>query len=206
VRHAHARSNADDRISSVPPGESLSELGVEEARALREALSGEPIGLGVATRLRRTQETLDLALGERDVERLVVAELDEIGFGAFEGGPLDDYRAWAWSNEPGALCPGGGETRVAVAERVAAALRALLERPEEDVLAVSHALPVRYVLDAADGTFPAARIAPVPHATAFALGAEAVERAAETLGAWARAPHFVEPGHDPSIGSPDRAL
>ena len=194
VRHAHARSNADDRISSTPPGEGLSDLGVEEALALRETLAYEPIELGVSTRLARAQETLELALGGRDVPRLVLPELDEIGFGSFEGGPLADYRTWAWSNEPDALCPGGGESRVAVAERLAAALDALLARPEETVLAVAHALPIRYVLDAADGRFPAARIAHVPHATPLALDAEAVERAAETLRVWGTAPRFVDAG------------
>ena len=49
-------------ISSAPPGEGLSDLGVEEALALREAIAHEPIELGVATRLLRTQETLELAL------------------------------------------------------------------------------------------------------------------------------------------------
>ena len=194
ARHAHARSNADDRISSTPPGEGLSDLGVEEALALREALAYEPIELGVSTRLARAQETLDLALGGRDVPRLVLPELDEIGFGAFEGGALADYRAWAWSNEPDALCPGGGESRVAVAERLAGALDLLLARPEETVLAVSHALPIRYVLDAADGLFPAARIAHVPHATPLALDGEAVERAAETLRVWGTAPRFADAG------------
>ena len=194
VRHAHARSNADDRISSTPPGEGLSDLGVEEALALRETLAYEPIGLGVSTRLARAQETLELTLGGRDVPRLVLPQLDEIGFGSFEGGALADYRAWAWSNEPDALCPGGGESRVAVAERLAAALDALLARPEQMVLAVSHALPIRYVLDAADGLFPAARIAHVPHATPLALDAEAVERAAETLRVWGTAPRFADAG------------
>jgi broad specificity phosphatase PhoE len=197
VRHAHARSNADDRVSSSPPGEGLSDLGVEEALALREALAHEPITLGVATRLLRTQETLDLALGGRDVDRIVVPGLDEIGFGSYEGGMLSDYRRWAWTTEPDVVGPGGGESRVAVAERIAGALRMLLERPEETVLAVSHALPVRYVLDASDGSFPAARIAQVPHATPFGLDAEAVERAAETLDVWATAPRFADAAHDP---------
>ena len=206
MRHAHARSNADDCISSVPPGEGLSDRGVEEALALREALAHEPIGLGVATRLARTQETLALALGGRDVEQLVAHGLDEIRFGGYEGGPLDAYRTWAWANEPHALCPGGGESRVEVAVRIAGALLELLRRPEEVVLAVSHALPVRYLLDASDGVFPAARIAPVPHATPFTLDGEAIQLAASTLESWAGAPRFSDALEDHPIDSPDRAL
>ena len=192
VRHGHARSNADDCISSTPPGKGLSDEGVSEARALGKALASEPLELGVATRLTRTQETLAIALGKRDVPRIVMPGLDEIGFGSFDGGPLADYRTWAWTNEPDALCPGGGESRVHVAERLGVALDELLARPEQVVLAVSHALPIRYVLDASDGNFPAMRIGHLPHATPFRLDAEAVELAAETLRVWATAPRFVD--------------
>src|SRR4029078_13156314 len=113
--------------------------------------------------------------------RVVLPAIREIGFGAFEGGPLEEYRAWAWSHPPDAECPGGGESRTEAAVRIAGALDALLDRAEEVVLAVSHALPIRYVVDASDGSFPTARITPVPHAEAFSLDAEAVRLAAETL-------------------------
>ena len=73
-----------------------------------------------------------------------------------------------------------------------AGLDQLLARPEDVVLAVTHALPMRYVLDAADGTFPTARITPVPHATPFALSADEIERAAETLRVWATTPRFAD--------------
>ena len=176
----------------MPPGEGLSEQGASEALALRTALASEELDLGVATPLLRTQETLDLALGERQIERVVLPGLREIGFGAFEGGPLAEYRAWAWSHPPDAECPGGGESRTYAAMRIAAALDALLDRPEEVLLAVSHALPIRYVVDASDGRFPTARIIPVPHAEAFSLDADAVRLAAETLRAWAAAPSFAD--------------
>jgi broad specificity phosphatase PhoE len=140
----------------------------------------------------RTQETLELALGPRRTERLVLPALDEIRFGAYEGGPLAEYRAWAWSHAPDAECPGGGESRAEAAVRVAGALDALLARPEDVVLAVSHALPIRYVVDASDGTFPTARIMPVPHAEPFSLDADAVRRAAATLRTWATAPGFAD--------------
>ena len=131
MRHAHARSNVTDRVSSVPPGEGLSEQGIEESLALRETLAYEGVSLGVATRLARTQETLELALGGLDAERIVLPALDEIGFGAYEGGPLADYRGWAWTNEPDAAGPGGGESRVEAAERIAGGLDTLMSRPEE---------------------------------------------------------------------------
>lgn len=176
----------------MPPGEGLSEQGASESLELRATLASEEVDLGVATPLVRTQETLDLALGERQIERVVLPALREIGFGAFEGGPLADYRAWAWSHAPDAECPGGGESRAEAALRVAGALDALLDRAEDVVLAVSHALPIRYVVDASDGTFPTARITPVPHAEPFSLDADAVRLAATTLRAWATAPAFAD--------------
>jgi broad specificity phosphatase PhoE len=192
ARHAHARTNADDLISSVPPGAGLTAQGVEEAAALGKELQGGRIDLGVASRLARTQETLAVALDGRDVPRLVLPALDEIRFGAFEGGPLEPYRAWAWSHPPDAPCPGGGESRAQAAARYAEALEALLARPEEVVLAVTHSLAVRYALDASDGSFPAARVVPVGHATAHALSTDAVRRAGETLRGWAAAPAFAD--------------
>jgi broad specificity phosphatase PhoE len=192
VRHAHAHANVDDAISSTPPGAGLTPLGVEEARTLGDRLAGDRVDLGVATRLLRTQETLDLALGSRRVPRIVLAGLDEIGFGAFEGGPLDAYREWAWTHSADAPCPGGGESRGEAAAKIAGALESLLERSEEVVLAISHALPIRYVLDAAEGELPSARAAPVPHATPFALTRGHVETARALLGRWALEPRFAD--------------
>jgi broad specificity phosphatase PhoE len=191
ARHAHATSNAGDIVNAVPPGGGLSVEGTEEARALGRLLAGESIDLGVSSRLLRTQETLALALTGRGLPTVIEPLLDEIGFGSFEGCPLAAYRTWAWEHEPDAVCPGGGESRVSAAGRFADGLVALLARPEATVLAVGHALPLRYVLDAADGIFPAARVEHVPHATPYRLERESVERAAETLQAWATAPRFA---------------
>lgn len=192
VRHAHARSNELDVVSSLPPGEGLSETGAEQARRLGAELAGTTIDLGVSTALERSRSTLALALEGRPTPLLTVPALGEIGFGAFEGGPLEAYRAWAWSTPPDGHCPGGGETRVEVALRLAGALEGLLERPEERILAVSHALPVRYVLDAAVGATPTARIRPVAHAEPHRLDATAVDRAARALRSWALAPWFAD--------------
>lgn len=190
VRHAHAASNAGELVSGVPPGEGLSDLGRSQAHALATALAAEPVDLGVVTEFRRAQETL--ALAERDVPVVVVSGLNEIRFGAFEGGPLADYRAWAWTHGPDETCPGGGESRAEAAARIASALRLLLDRRERIVLAVGHAVPIRYVLDAAAGRSPSSRVAHVAHAQAHRLERSAVETAATILHDWALAPRFAD--------------
>ena len=192
ARHAHAASNTGDVVNAVPPGEGLSALGSEEARALGRALAAEAIDLGVSSRLLRTRDTLALALAGRGTPCAVEPLLDEIGFGSFEGGSLADYRAWAWAHEAAADCPGGGESRAGAASRIADGLEALLRRPEAIVLAVSHGLPLRYVLDAAEGRVPAQRLEAVPHASPYRLGRGDVARAAATLRAWAATPVFAD--------------
>jgi broad specificity phosphatase PhoE len=192
ARHAHAESNAGEIVSSTPPGGGLSDAGRGEAERLGMLVASDPIDAGFSSRLLRTQQTLELSLAGRAVPRMVEPLLDEIGFGSFDGGSLAAYRRWAWEHEPDAPCPGGGESRAAAALRFADALSALLARPEETLLVVSHALPIRYVLDAADGRFPAARLEQVPHATPFHLGHSAVRVAAETLRGWAKAPRFAD--------------
>jgi broad specificity phosphatase PhoE len=196
ARHAFAGSNRDRVASCVVPGEGLTPEGVEQAKRLAALLDAEQIALGTSTELARTQETLSFALGARDVPHLVVSELNEIGFGSFADGSLDDYRAWAASHSPVEPAPGGGESRASAAARFAQGLRCILERPEPVVLHIGHALPLRYSVDAAQGLVPGALIASVEHATPFRLNASQVESAAALLEEWSGAPSF----RDHSIG------
>ena len=196
ARHAEAVSNTRGIVSGIPPGQGLTTTGRDEARALAAALARVAVDLGVVTEFLRTQETLALALDGRDVPRIVLPLLNEIRFGAFDGGPLPDYRRWAWSEEPDALPPGDGESRANVAARVADALDVLVARADETIFAVSHALPVRYILDAADGRFPAARIEPVEHGTIHRVTAANASRAAETLRVWAEDGEFRDSPRD----------
>jgi broad specificity phosphatase PhoE len=190
ARHALSGSNRAGTASSSAPGEGLTSEGVEQARMLAKALENEAIALGVATELRRTQETLEIALSGRNVPRIVVPELDEIDFGDFNGRSLDSYRSWASSAGPEEPAPGEGESRTAVAVRYARGLRRLLERPEPTVLMIGHALQIRYTLDGAQGLPPAPRMAPVQHAELHRLSACDVQTAARLLDEWSRAPRF----------------
>ena len=144
----------------------------------------------MTSRLARTQETLALALDGRDVPVVIASELDEIHFGSFDGGLLDDYRAWAASEPPDVPAPGGGESRAQAAARFARGLRLVLARPEERVLVVGHALAIRYVVDATDGLGACgadgsrrARVPVSPRARRAGEGASLLEE-------WSRTPQF----------------
>jgi broad specificity phosphatase PhoE len=197
ARHALSGSNRDGLAACTAPGEGLTPEGIEQARRLGELLAGEALDLGVATDHCRTQETLDHALARRDVTRIVVPELNEIQFGSFDGGPLVDYRAWAGIESPTLEAPGGGESRAQAAGRYARGLRIVLERPEEHALVISHALALRYVLDAVEGLVPAALMAwPVEHAVPHRLSADDVRAAAALLEEWSRMPRFRDPSQE----------
>jgi broad specificity phosphatase PhoE len=190
ARHGIAGSNRDRIASCAVPGEGLTPEGIEQSRSLASLLEAEEVSIGIATELARTRETLELALGTREVPRVVVDDLNEIDFGAFADGPLDDYRAWAASRPPAERAPGDGESRADAAARFARGLRRLLERPEPVVLHIGHALMLRYAVDAAHGLVPAPLIAPVEHAAPFKLSASQVESAAALLEDWSQAPRF----------------
>ena len=193
ARHGFAGSNRADVASCAIPGEGLTPEGVEQSRALGGWLAETALALAATTELARTQETLRLALGVLDVPTVLVPELNEIHFGSFDGGPLETYRAWAAAHSPSVRAPGGGERRADAAARFARGLRVLLARDERTILLVGHALALRYVVDAAAGLVPAARMAPVPHARPFRLGRDEVARAADLLEAWSGGPRFRDP-------------
>ena len=187
ARHGHACSNETGIADSVPPGGGLTERGEAEARELAAVLPPD-VTCVVTSRFRRAQETA--AIARPDAPTRVEPGLDEIAYGGFAGGPLSVYLAWAWSSPP-ELDPGDGESRVVAVTRVVHALHALLSI-DGTVLAVSHGAVVRWVVDAAAGLVPRARIEPVGFAEAHRLDVGDVERAAAVLDGWITEPRFAD--------------
>jgi broad specificity phosphatase PhoE len=173
---------------ALPVG--LTATGREEARRLGVELADERIDLCVTSEFERAQETAELALEGRDVPRLVLADLNDIRFGEYEGRPLADYRAWARAHGPEDAVP-GGDSRAGTVARYVRAYRTILARPEATVLVVAHGLPVRYVLDAVEGSNPAAAVAQVPYAEPFRLTADELREAVGRLEAWVESPAWT---------------
>jgi len=189
ARHGESERSVDGLTNGDPSVDvALTATGREEARRLGVELADDPIDLCVTSEFERAQETANLALEGRDVPRLVLADLNDIRFGEFEGRPLTDYRAWAHAHGPEDVCPGGGDSRAQTVARYVRAYHTILERPESSVLVVAHGLPVRYVLDALEGRNPAAAVAQVPYAEPFRLGADELREAVELLEAWLASP------------------
>jgi broad specificity phosphatase PhoE len=191
VRHGEsvfsARGLATGRVDVPCP---LSERGEAQARALAEEVSGENIDLCVTSELERTRQTADIALAQRSVRRIVLAELNDPLYGIYEGGPLDAYLAWALANDSAAEPRGGGEGRQTLVARYAAGFRRVLDRPERAIFVVAHSLPIAYVLMALAGLDPAARVPPVDYAKTHAVSAGELTRAIARLEAWCAAPSW----------------
>ena len=184
-RSVEGLTNGDPHVACA-----LTATGREEARRLGIELADDPIDLCVTSEFERVLETADLALAGRDVPRLVLADLNDIRFGEFEGRPLTEYRAWAHAHGPEDVVP-GGDSRAQTVARYARAYRTILARPEKTVLMVAHGLPVRYVLDALEGRNPAAAVAQVPYAEPFRLSAQELEAAVRRLESWVDSPAWA---------------
>jgi broad specificity phosphatase PhoE len=191
VRHGESEFSVKELVNGDPRVAcGLTEVGRQQGEQLGERLAGEPIGLCVVTEFPRTHETADLVLGARDIARLVLPELNDPFYGEFEGGSLGDYRRWAASHGPVDVPPGGGESRLAIAERYVRGFRALLERAESTLLVVCHSLPIAFAVAGADGRGPRARMPMITYAEPHVLYEEQLERAADRLDRWTRNPVY----------------
>lgn len=189
ARHGESDMNTQDALSSdVDAAVDLSPEGERQARRLGEELAREAIELCVTSTLLRARRTAALALAGRDVPTVEWPELNDPGYGSFEGGPFQAYREWAWAHGSADVPPGDGESRHAIVTRYGSAFRRLLERREDVILVVAHSLPLAYLLAAADGTDPARRMQLVEYATPFRLDAAALRGAVDRLEAWCAAP------------------
>jgi broad specificity phosphatase PhoE len=186
ARHAESEINVRDVLNGDPSVEApLTARGREQARALgRDA---GPVDLVVHTGFARTRETAELAWP--DAPKLVVPELNEISYGRFEGtGWGAGYGEWCATAAPGEPCPGGGESRAAAIARYARGYRALLDRPEETLALVAHAMHLAYVLLALEGRPPAPVLPGIPQAVAVVVGRRRFAEAVELIEAWVREP------------------
>jgi probable phosphoglycerate mutase len=84
VRHGESPSNVTRSIDTRVPGPPLTELGVEQAAALPEALRAEPVDVIYASTMRRAQMTAEPLAGVRGLPVLVRDGLREVTAGDLE--------------------------------------------------------------------------------------------------------------------------
>jgi broad specificity phosphatase PhoE len=163
----------------VSVGGGLTRDGEEQARALGDALRGEPLDLCVTSEFDRAIATADEALAGRDLTRVVIPELNDPRYGAFEGKTLDEYRSWAGATSSSAVPKGGGESRMEIVARYAEGYRTVLGRPEPS-----------YALLGREGGAPSMRVPLVPYATPYRFTAAQLVEVVEVLEQWLAAPSW----------------
>jgi broad specificity phosphatase PhoE len=181
-RHGESTLNSENRINGNPDVPvALTEKGRDEARLLGQQIAHIRLDVCICTRFTRTRETAEIALQGRDVPIEIEPLLDDIDVGDLDGIPLEEYRAWKREHSRRDPFP-GGESLDGAARRYAQAFRKLLGRLETSLLVVSHEIPVRYAINAADSSDdldgPAHQLA---NATPYLFDKEALARAVEVI-------------------------
>jgi broad specificity phosphatase PhoE len=143
VRHGQTEVNREGRFQGRldPP---LTDLGREQARLVAEGLAGCGAQIVLTSPLQRASDTAR-AIGQvAGVPVEVDERLVEIDYGEWDGEPLGSVsRAqWARWRDDISFTPPGGESLVAVGERVARFCTDRL-RADSIVVAVSHVSPIK---------------------------------------------------------------
>jgi len=188
ARHAESEFNVLERLNGDASVEvRLTDAGREQARELGR--NAGPVDLVAHTEFSRTRETAELAWPGAPL--LEVPELNEFGFGRFEGTRwTEGFDEWVLTSTPEDDVPGGGESRLTAVKRFIRGYRTLLDREEERVALVAHGAPVRYVLLALESKPPAPVLEGVDPATPFTIDVERFAEAVEVLEKWVATPAF----------------
>jgi len=193
ARHAESECSIRGIVNGEPNSRCpLTEHGEEQARALGRSLVGRQIDLYVTSEFPRARRTAEIALAERELLWLELAELNDIRVGAFELGSLEQYTSWAHTHGPEERPAGGGESRSDAAARFARGFRIVLARTEPAILVVTHGLAVSFLREASAGRGFHAHHPPVPYARPFEFGAGELTQALDRLEAWQNDPHWSE--------------
>jgi broad specificity phosphatase PhoE len=150
-----ARHAAHRLIDSVLLGRTadvrLGRNGQDQARRLADHLAADGISAVQSSPQVRARETAAPIAARAGVPVEAVAAVDEIDVGDWSGLPftvLRDDPLWQlWNRKRGSVRPPRGETMMQLQERVIGHLRQLSHmRPDERIVVVSHAEPIRAVL------------------------------------------------------------
>jgi broad specificity phosphatase PhoE len=185
VRHGETPYNAQGLMNPDSQLEApLSAAGEWAVRRLARSLGPEAIDVVVTSPRHRALRTAELLAAGRGIPVRHLDELAEIGAGSFEGGPVAAFQEWVRAG-PADAVPPGGETVLAAAGRYLDGARSLQALEEENVVAVTHNLPMRMLVNAAGGGDPlAGPLQRVPHATRADLSAAELTSAIAALEAW----------------------
>lgn len=143
VRHGRTEANAAGLLlGRLDPA--LDAEGRRQAAAVAATL--DRADRIICSPLQRTRETAELIAASTGAALELDDRWIELDYGEFDGVPLVDIplETWATWRRDASFCPPGGESLVALSERVQGALADLAaEAVDRDVVVVSHVSPIK---------------------------------------------------------------
>lgn len=148
IRHGQTDDNVTGRLGAVVPGPGLTELGLEQAAAVAQALRDEDIEAIYVSDMIRTHLTAEPLAAERGIDPVELPGLREISSGDLEGLSdresvrkyVDPIIGW-WSDQSGRIP--GGENGHEFFERYDAAIRRIASTHGGTVAVFSHGAAIR---------------------------------------------------------------
>lgn len=144
IRHGETEYNLLGIVQGSGIDASLNDKGRAQAKAFYEAYQHVPFEVVLASKLKRTQETVQLFV-ENNIPMETFHEINEMSWGIHEGkkGNLkmkEDYQAMvaAWRNEVYDYKIEGGESAAELAQRLERFKAHLKTREEKTILVCSH--------------------------------------------------------------------
>jgi probable phosphoglycerate mutase len=144
IRHGQTTANVTHVIDTVAPGADLTEVGRDQARALAEALKGEPIEAIWTSNLVRTGQTAAPLAAALGVEPCATPDLREVMAGDLEGSDSVEYVQViaSWLRDPAQRMP-GAENGFEFFTRFDGAIRRLAAAGHACAAVVSHGAALR---------------------------------------------------------------
>lgn len=143
IRHGEPDFGVSGQVCLGRKDLPLSPRGRQQAGLLRSYFSDIPLSGVYHSRLTRCQQTAERLAGDRLV--FPVNDIEEVNMGEWEGLSFEDIRRLypklyeLRGLDPGNVTPPGGESLGAAGIRFAAALFALLQQTEGELVVVAHA-------------------------------------------------------------------
>ena len=153
LRHGQTELSRDDSFCGSGLDPELTPEGLQMAQAFRDAYRATPWRAIYSSSLRRTITTAQPLCDALEIPLQVRADLNEIGYGKWEGQTKasveqehhDDYVGWL--ADPAWHAPTGGELAITVASRALRVVDEIKQQfTEGNILVVSHKATIRIIL------------------------------------------------------------
>jgi probable phosphomutase (TIGR03848 family) len=150
IRHGETEYNRNGKMAGRMPGVPLNERGRKQAEAVAAALAKAPIKTIYSSPIERAQETASYLSKLLNLEIQIAEGVNETDIGVWTGRSVKQCaRTKLWQtviHKPSELTFPGGESFAGIQQRASAEVRAIAERPPDELVACyTHADIIRLI-------------------------------------------------------------